>query len=436
MALARDVEPATTGKRLRSHAADNAAIARPAEDRGIWKLHEAIEFRPPAIDHAEFCYRRRAGDVAGKTQQVVLANKNGLRPSKALQEATLIMQDWDPNYCFWTLNNGRRTYIVYLHKSERKLGPHWRCWLGLRDRYEEKAIAFPIEDNNEFATSVVSNSSRQASTEADNLRPQPARAHSPKITHSTRRQLASQLRQSADISEHYDPTPPNAPATASDDEPVTRRKRRRRVRSGRSLTRMELSDHEGKGEGNEIQPRRRHSHGTVTTLPSSQWTNEDRLHVSVEGTLRGRCKSNTQHNRPAAAATKGYETPITFGTKLPSPEFGESALSNAAHREGVKRRHVSISDGEEDGGEAEADLVRQTTSVSNPGLIRSYSSSCDVSNKNSRLRNCITRCLSRRYVPHLPTTPHQELSRDDLPTFFIFTGIEKTRRVASENEGD
>lgn len=122
-----------------------ATSSRPLGDPEIYKLQDAVSFWQPAVDHAEFCYKRRPGDVVGVTHKVTLASRSGNRPVRYAQEATLVMREWDEKYCFWTLSTGKQTFIVYLHGSDTKFGPHWKHWLGVKERYEDKAVAFPLE---------------------------------------------------------------------------------------------------------------------------------------------------------------------------------------------------------------------------------------------------------------------------------------------------
>ena len=55
-----------------------------------------------------------------------------------------MLRDWDAKYCFWTLEKGPHTFVVYFFGHEGTIGPHYRCWLGVKERYEAKAVAFPI----------------------------------------------------------------------------------------------------------------------------------------------------------------------------------------------------------------------------------------------------------------------------------------------------
>ena len=81
------------------------------------------------------------------TKRVLLATKGGSRPSQCWKQRTalLVLHDWNPQYCFWTLTMDHRRYVVHFKKSKSDDGPHWRRWLGVRDCFEDKAIAFPTE---------------------------------------------------------------------------------------------------------------------------------------------------------------------------------------------------------------------------------------------------------------------------------------------------
>ncbi|KAI4242738.1 MAG: hypothetical protein LQ352_007181, partial [Teloschistes flavicans] len=115
-------------------------------DLGIWKLQEATEYWSPALAHAEFCYRRRPGDVAGRTQQVILATRNGSYPAgKSPKEGTVVLRDWNEMYCFWTLDHNNKRYVVKELGKHSDSGAYWACWLGLKDRYDSRPIAYPIE---------------------------------------------------------------------------------------------------------------------------------------------------------------------------------------------------------------------------------------------------------------------------------------------------
>ncbi|KAI4170905.1 MAG: hypothetical protein LQ343_004669 [Gyalolechia ehrenbergii] len=120
-------------------------ISDPASDHATWQLQKAVEFWPPAVEKADFCHRRRKGEMAGMTKIVTLATKTGNRPTPSRgKTALLVLNDWNAQYCFWTLNQGNRRYVVHLERSQ-SMGEHWTRWLGVQETFEAKAIAFPLE---------------------------------------------------------------------------------------------------------------------------------------------------------------------------------------------------------------------------------------------------------------------------------------------------
>ncbi|KAL8684861.1 MAG: hypothetical protein Q9218_008101 [Villophora microphyllina] len=204
------------------------------KDLGIWKLQDAIDHWAPAIEAAEFCHRRREGDMAGKTLKVLRANRNGSFPTRFPKEAMLVLNDWNKDHYFWTLHHGDKNgkcYIVNLVGKDSADGAYWVPWLGLKDRYDTQPVAYPIEligskTLNETPSAVSSDpSERQVSESID--------SESVEIPSSTDRQgLASQLRR----------TPPTH-SDAEKDEPmqleqhVARQKPRRRLYSRATLMR-------------------------------------------------------------------------------------------------------------------------------------------------------------------------------------------------------
>ncbi|KAI4098141.1 MAG: hypothetical protein L6R37_006652 [Teloschistes peruensis] len=111
---------------------------------GIWKFVDALRYWAPAIEHAEFCHRRRPGDVAGTTQRVVLATPSGSYPSTCPHEETLILRGWDSKWCFWTLDHSGKRFVVRSVGSRSKEGVYRVRWLGVTEGYDRQPVAWPI----------------------------------------------------------------------------------------------------------------------------------------------------------------------------------------------------------------------------------------------------------------------------------------------------
>ncbi|KAL8677737.1 MAG: hypothetical protein Q9186_005872, partial [Xanthomendoza sp. 1 TL-2023] len=110
------------------------------DDNEVWELKAAFDFWPPVFDHAEFCYRRRKGEPTIKL--VILAGPDGQRPEQETL-AELRMHDYNSKYIYWTLFIDGRRWVVHLEGTATAFGPHWCRWMGVRQRLEDKAIAFP-----------------------------------------------------------------------------------------------------------------------------------------------------------------------------------------------------------------------------------------------------------------------------------------------------
>ena len=121
----------------------NTLATKSSPDRTrIWKLQDTVDFWGVNVDKPPFATKRCAGDVEGDTKPVHLATSRGILPSRPYN-GMLTLHEWGTEYCFWTLNFLNRNYVVQ-YFSRSSFGPHWRCWLGVRDGCEDKPIAFPI----------------------------------------------------------------------------------------------------------------------------------------------------------------------------------------------------------------------------------------------------------------------------------------------------
>lgn len=117
----------------------------PQDTAEIWQLKAAIAFWPPAFEHAEFCHRRRKGEIAGfTTQRVLLADDNGEWPEQEIL-ADLSLHHYNASYVYWTLDVKGQRYVVHLVGRGTAPGPHWCKWMGVRERLEDRAVAFPWE---------------------------------------------------------------------------------------------------------------------------------------------------------------------------------------------------------------------------------------------------------------------------------------------------
>ncbi|KAL8708415.1 MAG: hypothetical protein Q9220_006705 [cf. Caloplaca sp. 1 TL-2023] len=113
-------------------------VTEPAINQAeIYKIETAWHWWAPAIDNAPFCYSNCNGDPTEHSKKVLLA--------RTREETTLRKRVWGTHTHFWTLYIYRRDFIVHFFKGTATIEPHWRRWLGYKEGYERKAIAFPIE---------------------------------------------------------------------------------------------------------------------------------------------------------------------------------------------------------------------------------------------------------------------------------------------------
>ncbi|KAL8826374.1 MAG: hypothetical protein Q9170_007424 [Blastenia crenularia] len=127
-------------------------LTSPDNDFITHKLQDAVQHWGPFVSAAIFCHRRRKGEVAGKTLQVHLATKDGDRDLGNPKTVSLILRDWDTKNCFWTLTIDNKRFAVKLRGKQSSEGPHWQRWLGVPENFEDQAIAFPIENDDEEET--------------------------------------------------------------------------------------------------------------------------------------------------------------------------------------------------------------------------------------------------------------------------------------------
>ncbi|KAL8722452.1 MAG: hypothetical protein Q9225_001074 [Loekoesia sp. 1 TL-2023] len=200
-------------------------LSDPGDDYTTWQLQKAVEFWPPSIEKADFCCRRRKGDVAGTTKEVVLATRCGNRPSRGPREkrAILVLHDWNTHYCFWTLTIRDRRYVVHLDKSQSSIGEHWRRWYGVQESYEDKAIAFPIEGNNEAAASSTSGHNSQPATQM----PTPRSEHNAAtFLTALESNEASDIEQQSNLLVSFNSTGPASPSLQPEPRRSTQARRR------------------------------------------------------------------------------------------------------------------------------------------------------------------------------------------------------------------
>ncbi|KAL9576362.1 MAG: hypothetical protein Q9212_007163 [Teloschistes hypoglaucus] len=134
---------------------------------GIWKFDDALRYWAPAMEEAEFCHRRRPGHVAGEIQRVILATSDGFYPSISPQEGNLILRDWNKKWCFWTIDDSGKRFVVKSVGDRSEDGVHWVRWLGVTERYGRQPVAWPIRTSAETSLAARRPNARRPSESSD-----------------------------------------------------------------------------------------------------------------------------------------------------------------------------------------------------------------------------------------------------------------------------
>ncbi|KAL8867909.1 MAG: hypothetical protein Q9174_005353 [Haloplaca sp. 1 TL-2023] len=351
--------------RTRAHPG-SPLLSHPLEFSNIYQIKGALGYWPPGVDHPEFCHRRSPDSEGGQTKEVILASRNGTLPSKNAQRGTLMLREWDPKYCFWTLEKGPHTFVVYYFSHDSAIGPHWRCWLGVRERYEAKAVAFPI-DADEDSTTDASDSDDQTpededeeeEEDEDSSESELARSVSSEILFSNIRQRNSRS-SSPQLLAASPPRDRNQRALSPRVRPLSKRKHRapsrRRAASPPAQITTEgdhVSTTTGTNRGQHHANSRRRSTSRMSARPD---------YVRHRSSQRRDSPSNRARRGSTHPGLPTYPTPGTdLASSAPEESAPRDAVLNTLHASNSRKRQaISISSGDDEGqDEAELAAIRR-----------------------------------------------------------------------------
>ncbi|KAL8923473.1 MAG: hypothetical protein Q9208_004601 [Pyrenodesmia sp. 3 TL-2023] len=179
-------------------------------DQQIREARDHYASERPDFALTRYDHTGRASAIQiGELKDIILANATGRRPEDPDSSSVFYLKarEWDERFFFWTLDLGDQRVIVKSIGAPSLGGAIYRRWLGVDQKFEKKAIAFPNLDG------VAVNRSSGASESSQQL-VNPAAAKKSTADRPQRQKYASK-RRAEQLTLRSNPKKPRIPSNVS-----------------------------------------------------------------------------------------------------------------------------------------------------------------------------------------------------------------------------